>query len=97
MKIIPLAVFVFASGVAYAQPAQPPAERAATPRSCDNLVGMEKEACLKQGGTVKANSAGSGGSSAASQQNAPAPAVGSSFERTAEPDAKKDYTKPEAK
>ena len=35
----------------------------AAQKSCDELVGQAKEACLKQGGTVKANTA-AGGSSA---------------------------------
>jgi len=94
MKTILVAFFLVASSATYAQSQS---ERAATPKSCDNLAGMEKEACLKQGGTVKANSAGSGSSSATSEKSAPPPATGSSSERTAEPDAKKDYTKPDAK
>ncbi|MEA3192811.1 MAG: hypothetical protein QOD26_1144 [Betaproteobacteria bacterium] len=84
MKTILIASLLVASPLAFAQPANPPADRAAKPPSCDQLAGMEKEACLKQGGTVKANNAGSGSSSAP-----PAPAVGSH--------AKKGYTKPAPK
>ena len=43
MKTILIAIFFSASSAAYAQ------------KSCDDLKGLEKEACLKQGGTVKAN------------------------------------------
>ena len=94
MKTLVITLFLVASSATYAQGQS---ERAATPKSCDDLVGMEKEACLKQGGTVKANSASAGSSSAPSEKSAPPPATGSSSESTAEPDAKKDYTKPEAK
>jgi len=99
MKTILSASLLLVSSLVFAQSAPPPAERQAKPPSCDDLAGMEKEACLKRGGTVKANSAGSGASSApsAETQGTPAPAVGSSAERTAEPDAKKDYTKPDSK
>jgi hypothetical protein len=91
MKAILPAILLVASFATHAQSAKPPA--------CDELKGLEKEGCLKQGGTVKANSAASGSSAAPkpSAQPAPAPTVGSSAERTAEPDAKKDYTKPDSK
>ena len=91
MKAILPAILLVASSATFAQSASPPA--------CDDLKGFEKEACLKKGGTVKANSAASGSSAAPkpSEQTPPAPAVGSSPERTAEPEAKKDYTKPDSK
>jgi hypothetical protein len=98
MKFFPVmipAIFLVLSSVAYAQSAQPPAERAAKPPpACDDLQGIDKEVCLKQGGTVKANSAGSG--SSVPQRSEPTPA-NPSAERSAEPNAKKDYTKPDSK
>jgi len=65
MKTILLAVLLFAGTATYAQSAResPLPDHAAAPKACDGLMGQEKEACLKQGGTVKANSA-AGGSSA---------------------------------
>ena len=69
MKTILIAAVFFASPAAYAQ------------KSCDELKGMEKEACLKKGGTVKANTAGSGSTAA------PKP--------SAAPDGRKDHAKPE--
>jgi hypothetical protein len=56
-------------------------DHAAHPKACDDLKGQEKEACLKQGGTVKASTA-AGGSSA---PKAPAKK------------AKKDYPKRDSK
>ena len=95
MKTILMAILLLAPLAAGAQNAGSEKDRAAQ-KSCDELLGQAKEACLKQGGTVKANSA-AGGSTARRDANPPAPAVGSSSERTAEPDAKKDYTKPDSK
>lgn len=34
------------------------APRGGAPRTCDDLIGPEKELCLKKGGTVKAGSGG---------------------------------------
>jgi len=56
-------------------------DHSAHPKACDDLKGQEKEACLKQGGTVKA-SAATGGSFAP---------------KTPAKKAKKDYTKPDSK
>jgi hypothetical protein len=36
-----------------------PAPRGGAPRTCDDLLGPEKELCLKKGGTVKAGSGAS--------------------------------------
>lgn len=97
MKTILIAILFLAPVAASAQDA---AERdRATQRSCDDLMGPDKELCLKQGGTVKANTAGkpaAAGGSSATQRSEPASAQSSS-ERTAEPEAKKDYTKRDSK
>ena len=65
MKTILFTVLLAAGTATYAQSARESAlpDHAAKPKACDELMGQEKEACLKQGGTVKANSA-AGGSSA---------------------------------
>ena len=55
MKAVLLAVLLAAES--------PLPDHSAHPKACDDLKGQEKEACLKQGGTVKANAA-AGGSSA---------------------------------
>jgi hypothetical protein len=75
MKTILSAILFVASSMTYAQSAKPP--------SCDDLKGMEKEACLKKGGTVKANTA-AGGSSTPSKEKI-------------RKDYRKDYQKPAAK
>jgi hypothetical protein len=54
MKTILIAVLFFAPLAAHAQSAGEKDDRGAQ-KSCDELVGQAKEACLKQGGTVKAN------------------------------------------
>ena len=84
MKTI-LWMFLFgAASAVYAQ-AKPPA-------ACDELKGQEKEACLKNGGTVKANSA-SGGSTAKQQDpDWPKNPHRLSGDRYAEPGAPTDYT-----
>jgi hypothetical protein len=90
MKTILIAVFFFASSAAHAQ------------RSCDDLKGLEKQACLKQGGTVKANTAAGGSSSKREKaevkdfkDNFPKKPHRLSGERYAEPGAPTDYTKPD--
>jgi hypothetical protein len=88
MKAILIAALFLASSIAHAQ------------KSCDDLMGQAKESCLKQGGTVKANSA-AGGSSArkdtAKDPNWPKKPKRLSSERYAEPGAPTDYTKPDDK
>jgi len=56
-------------------------DHTAHPKACDDLKGQEREACLKQGGTVKANTA----------------AGGSSAPRPPAKKAVKDYTKRDSK
>ena len=95
MKTFVLASLFAVSSLTYAQSAREgdravqPREPAATPQSCDDLVGMEKEACLKKGGTVKSNTAGSGATRS--------PSAATPAERKAAPDAKKDSARPDAK
>ena len=79
MKLILPAFLLVVSPLAFAQAINPPA--------CDDLKGLEKEACLKKGGTVKANTAGSGSSTAPKPSEQPRPA----------PDREKDHAKPDDK
>jgi len=74
------------------------------PPSCDELQGPDREVCLKQGGTVKANTAGnSGDRSAASGSTAkpdpdwPKLPKRLDGERYAEPGAPTDYSKRDSK
>jgi hypothetical protein len=64
MKTILFTVFLGVGTATYAQTAResPLPDHAAQPKACDELMGQEKEACLKQGGTVKANTAAGGAS-----------------------------------
>lgn len=93
MKAILIASVFLVSPLAHAQ------------KSCDELKGPDREACLKQGGTVNANSA-AGGSTAQDKAKAEAKEFKEHFpkkphrlssERYAEPQAPTDYTKPDAK
>jgi hypothetical protein len=65
MRTILFTVLLGVGTTTYAQSTRdsPLPDHAARPKACDELMGQEKEACLKQGGTVKANTA-AGGSSA---------------------------------
>ena len=73
MKTILIAIFFLASSVAYAQ------------KSCDDLKGMEKEACLKKGGTVQA--------AKKEDPNWPKQPKRLDGERYAEPGAPTDYSR----
>jgi len=85
MKTIPIAILFLASFAAHAQ------------KSCDDLKGMEKEACLKKGGTVQASSAGAGSSARKEGPDWPKLPKRLDGERYAEPAAPTDYTKPDDK
>jgi hypothetical protein len=89
MKTILCAVLLVVGTATYAQSTRdsPLPDHAARPKACDELMGQEKEACLKQGGTVKANTAA--GNAAAGGSSAPKP--------PAKKKAEKDYPKRDSK